>query len=138
MTDTDNSPERRRFTHIPFEASVSISSPKGKWMGKLLDVSLNVVLISQPQNWKNKENTPYLLEIHPADGVFHIRMEVTASHQQNETIGFQCNHIDIDSIYSRTQPYPSSFKEGSYLLERNSNTFVSNIQIFCQYIQRRI
>lgn len=94
---TDNT-ERRRFTRVPFEASVSISNPTGKWTGKLLDISLNGVLISQPQNWMNKNDTQYLLEIHPADGVFQIRMEVTVSHQENQTIGLQCNHIDIDSI----------------------------------------
>lgn len=98
MTKSPDSSERRRFTRIPFEAAVSVSSPQGKWTGKLLDISLNGVLISQPQNWHQKDNTQYLLEIHPADGVFRIRMEVTMSHQENQTIGLQCNHIDIDSV----------------------------------------
>ena len=97
MTDTSSS-ERRRFTRVPFEASVSVSNPSGKWTGKLLDISLNGVLISQPQNWIKKPETQYLLEIHPAEGVFLIRMEVTVSHQKDQTIGLQCNHIDIDSI----------------------------------------
>ena len=98
MTNSNNSSERRRFTRVPFEASVSVSNPSGKWTGKLLDISLNGVLISQPQNWRSTENTQYLLEIHPADDVFQIRMEVTVSHHENETVGLQCNHIDIDSI----------------------------------------
>jgi len=98
MTDITNSSERRRFTRVPFEAAVSVSNPNGKWTGKLLDISLNGILISQPQNWHQKDNTQYLVEIHPTDGVFRIRMEVTMSHQENQTIGMQCNHIDIDSV----------------------------------------
>ena len=98
MTNTNNSSERRRFTRVPFEASVSVSNPTGKWTGKLLDISLNGVLISQPQNWHSKENEQFLLEIHPADGVFQIRMEVTVCHHEEEAVGLQCNHIDIDSV----------------------------------------
>jgi len=98
MTNTSNSSERRRFTRVPFEAAVSVSNPNGKWTGKLLDISLNGVLISQPQNWHQKDNSQYLVEIHPADGVFRIRMEVTMSHQEDQTIGMECNHIDIDSV----------------------------------------
>jgi len=98
MTNMTNSSERRRFTRVPFEAAVSVSNPTGKWTGKLLDISLNGVLISQPQNWHQKDNTQYLVEIHPTDGVFRIRMEVTMSHQENQAVGMQCNHIDIDSV----------------------------------------
>jgi len=98
MTNISNTSERRRFTRIPFEAAVSVSNPSGKWSGKLLDISLNGVLISQPQNWHQKDGSQFLLEIHPADSVFRIRMEVTVSHQESQTIGLQCNHIDIDSI----------------------------------------
>jgi hypothetical protein len=94
---TDNA-ERRRFTRVPFEASVSVSNPSGRWMGKLKDISLNGVLISLPHGWLKNENKEFLLEIHPSDDVFHIQMEVTVSHEDSHSIGFQCNHIDIDSV----------------------------------------
>ena len=93
-----NNTERRRFTRVPFDASVSISNTSGKWTGKLLDISLNGVLVSQPQNWINSENNHYLIEINAAENVFEIRMEVTVTHKDDQTIGFQCNHIDIDSV----------------------------------------
>ena len=93
-----NNTERRRFTRVPFDASVSISNTSGKWTGKLLDISLNGVLVSQPQNWINNKNNEYLIEVNAADNVFEIRMEVTVTHKGDQTIGFQCNHIDIDSV----------------------------------------
>ena len=66
MTD-QQSHERRRFTRIPFEASVTLSNPTGSWTGKLLDISLNGVLISRPQNWNVAKEPKYLVEIHPTD-----------------------------------------------------------------------
>ena len=93
-----NNTERRRFTRVPFEASVSISNTSGKWTGKLLDISLNGVLVSQPQNWISNEKKHYLIEVNAAENVFEIRMEVTVTHKDDQSIGFQCNHIDIDSV----------------------------------------
>lgn len=91
------STERRRFTRIPFEASVSLSNPEGNWSAKLLDVSLNGALISLPQNWPVADNKSYLLEINVAENIFKIKMETTATHADKQSIGLRCDHIDIDS-----------------------------------------
>lgn len=96
MTD-EQSHERRKFTRIPFEASVSLTSPSGNWTGKLLDISLNGLLISKPQNWSVAKDPKYLVEIHPADEVFTIRMESSVAHSEDQQVGLQCNFIDIDS-----------------------------------------
>lgn len=96
MTDL-KSDERRQFTRIPFEASVTLSNPSGTWSGKLLDISLNGLLISKPQNWSIAKDPKYLVEVHPADEVFTIRMEVTVAHNEDNHVGLQCNFIDIDS-----------------------------------------
>lgn len=96
----DNIPpqERRRFTRVPFEASVTITNPSGSWTAKLKDLSLNGVLVSIPQNWLTNDKQQCLLEINPADNAFFIQMEATISHQEKNTVGFRCDHIDIDSI----------------------------------------
>ncbi|MDX1811249.1 MAG: PilZ domain-containing protein [Gammaproteobacteria bacterium] len=97
MTDSPAN-ERRKFTRIPFEASVTLSNPGGHWTGKLLDISLNGLLISKPQNWNiAKQDEKYLVEVHPADEVFTIRMEVHIAHSEESHVGLQCNYIDIDS-----------------------------------------
>lgn len=98
MSENEKSSERRRFTRIPFEASVTISNPSGNWTAKLKDLSLNGVLISVPQNWLTNDKTECLLKINPAENAFYIQMEATISHQEGNTIGFRCDHIDIDSI----------------------------------------
>ena len=97
MADSKKTTERRRFTRIPFEASVSLSSPAGSWTAKLLDVSLNGALISLPQNWPASNNESFLLEINVADNIFKIKMEATATHTDKESVGLRCDHIDIDS-----------------------------------------
>lgn len=96
MTDS-NANERRKFTRIPFEASVTLSNPSGTWTGKLLDISLNGLLITRPQNWSIAKESKYLVEVHAADEVFTIRMEVTVAHSEDNHIGLHCNFIDIDS-----------------------------------------
>jgi len=97
MSESTNISERRKFTRIPFEASVSLSSPDGSWTGKLLDISLNGILITRPHNWLERPNKEYLVEIHCAENTFQIQMEATVTHSENDKIGLQCNHIDIDS-----------------------------------------
>ena len=97
MAKSSQTTERRRFTRIPFEASVTLSNPAGHWTAKLLDVSLNGALITLPQNWPANKNEAFLLEINAAENVFKIKMEATATHLDKENIGLRCDHIDIDS-----------------------------------------
>lgn len=97
MAESNPTTERRRFTRIPFEASVTLSNPAGNWTAKLLDVSLNGALITVPQNWAAGKNEAYLLEINVAENTFEIRMEATTTHVDKENIGLRCDHIDIDS-----------------------------------------
>ncbi len=97
MATSKPTTERRRFTRIPFEASVTITSPSGSWTAKLLDVSLNGALISLPQNWSSPDNESYLLEINVADNIYKIKMETTATHADDHSVGLRCDHIDIDS-----------------------------------------
>lgn len=89
--------ERRKFTRFPFEASVSLSNPRGKWTAKLIDVSLNGVLITQPHNWIKHQNQEFLVEVNFVDSDIHIRMEASIAHTEHGKIGLHCNHIDIDS-----------------------------------------
>jgi len=97
MAESTPTTERRRFTRIPFEASVTLSNPSGNWTAKLLDVSLNGVLITLPQNWSANDHEEFLLEVHAADNIFEIKMEATATHIDKEHVGLRCDHIDIDS-----------------------------------------
>jgi len=98
MSQENAEQNRRRFSRIPFEASVTLNSPKGKWTAKLLDISLNGALISRPQGWIENHEARIMLEIHPPGDQFYIRMEVEPMHVEKERIGLRCIHIDLDSV----------------------------------------
>jgi len=89
--------DRRRFSRIPFEASVSITSPHGSWTGKLIDISLKGLLATIPHQWTGKSGDDVFIEIHPPEAFFSIRMEATIAHTDTERVGLRCNHIDLDS-----------------------------------------
>jgi len=97
MTESTPSTERRRFTRIPFEASVTLTNPDGTWTAKLLDISLNGALISMPQNWNQAVHSSFLIDINVAENVFEIRMEGTVTHVDEQSVGLRCDHMDIDS-----------------------------------------
>lgn len=97
MSAQVQSHERRQFSRVPFEAAVSLSSPNGKWGGKLIDISLKGVLVSRPQHWTGKAGDDMLMEVHPPGEVFRIRMETTVAHAEEDKIGLRCLSIDLDS-----------------------------------------
>jgi len=90
--------ERRRFSRIPFEAAVRLTHPSGNWSGKLVDISLKGILITRPQNWFQPGDESFLIEIHPPGDAFSIRMEMRMAHERGQMIGFECKHIDLDSV----------------------------------------
>ena len=90
--------EKRRFTRIPFEAAVTLTSPNGIWHAKLLDISLKGVLTSRPLNWIWQGGDYFLVEVHPPENPFTIRMETVVAHADQDKVGLRCTHIDIDSV----------------------------------------
>jgi len=92
------SAERRRFSRIHFEAVATLGNQHGQWHGKLYDISLKGALITRPHNWIGQAGDHFLVEIHPPENPFSIRMEMEVAHVEDETVGLNCLHIDIDSI----------------------------------------
>lgn len=90
--------EKRRFTRIPFQARVHIVSAGGNWFGELIDVSLKGILISRPDDWTSEIGTHFLVELHIEGSDINIRMEASVAHLESDHIGFNCEHIDLDSI----------------------------------------
>ena len=90
--------ERRRFSRVPFDATVTVSGTHGSWTGKLIDISLKGVLITRPHAWPSNPGENLLVEVHPPHDPFTIRMEMNVAHSHGEAIGFECLHIDIDSV----------------------------------------
>lgn len=89
---------QRRFSRIPFDANVIIRGPSGIWHSKMLDISLKGLLITRPANWPNEAVDEFRIEIRPPEAPFSIRMQAHRAHAEADHIGFECSHIDIDSI----------------------------------------
>lgn len=96
--DKDNE-DRRRFSRVPFDAQVSIHAARD-WEARLVDISLKGALVERPRGWHANAGDLCSLTIN-LDGApdLTIRMEaVVVAHARPETVGFQCLHIDIDSV----------------------------------------
>jgi len=96
----DNSSERRRFSRIPFEANAHINSHNGELHLNchVIDVSLNGLLIAKPSDWLGQMNETYTVDLLLENAQLVIKMEVAVAHLDDDSIGFICTHIDLDSI----------------------------------------
>lgn len=90
--------EKRQFSRIAFDAPVTIRAGDKIWKSKLMDISLKGALILTPENWEKKVNTNFELSIQLDESDHEIDMEVKLVHSGEDRIGFQCVHIDLDSI----------------------------------------
>ncbi len=91
------SKERRQFSRILFDAWAELRQGEKSWHAAVIDLSLNGLLVSEPMDWEIDTMKPLsaaiLLDPHAA-----IQMTVLWRHNKNEQVGFECEHIDIDSI----------------------------------------
>ena len=91
--------ERRRFRRVWFDAPVSIEGSGGNSVRTtLVDISLNGVLLVRPENWAGRTGDSVRLSIRLGDSHTNIQMKVQIAHQGPETIGLQCEEIDLESV----------------------------------------
>jgi len=99
MTDTDKT--GRRYTRILHDSRARIIGTSQDWQCRLIDISLNGVLLERPTDWQGSPADRFALEIEldGADDSLALRMEVAVvAHIEDACIGFKCLDIDIDSI----------------------------------------
>ncbi|MFN3581307.1 MAG: PilZ domain-containing protein [Pseudomonas sp.] len=93
MTD-----DRRRFTRIPFDAQTTLLQDDWSIAVQLVDISLRGLLVIEPEGWAAaRPGTPFSAVIQLAAGS-QIRMDVHLAHAEEGLLGFECDHIDLDSI----------------------------------------
>lgn len=90
--------EKRKFSRIPFDASVRVLGEKGDWQSQLLDVSLKGTLIERPADWLGEIGDKYALTIDLGEHEIEISMEAKLAHENDQVVGFSCEHIDLDSM----------------------------------------
>ncbi|WP_373188460.1 PilZ domain-containing protein [Halopseudomonas sp.] len=92
------SEDRRRFTRIPFDAQTSLRQDGVEFDVQLVDVSLHGLLVIQPPDWTAvSDHAQFNAVIQLAEGS-QIRMDVHLAHAEEGLLGFECDHIDLDSI----------------------------------------
>lgn len=92
--------ERRRFSRIPFDAKAHINTEDHDLFlnCQVLDVSLKGLLIEKPGQWQAQMHQPCHIDLLLEQGEIVIEMNTTVAHIDNDTIGFECEQIDLDSI----------------------------------------
>lgn len=94
------SSDKRQFSRISFDAPVTIQNENQQWLSKLLDISLKGALVLIPDNWESENQGEFKLSILLDNSDIEIDMDVILAHAEKDHLGFQCQHIDIDSITS--------------------------------------
>ncbi|HDY98157.1 MAG TPA: PilZ domain-containing protein [Pseudomonas sabulinigri] len=92
------SDERRRFSRVPFDAHTLVLQDAWSTPVQLIDISLRGVLVLQPETWKaERSESPFNVLIELSNGT-KIHMETRLAHAEEGLLGFECTHIDLDSI----------------------------------------
>ncbi len=97
MTHQNDNNDARHFSRIQFSKPVSLSNSNNTWQCELIDISLHGALMSRPDDWHGKVGETYQLELILSDDS-KIVMEVKAIHIEQNTLGFACSHISLDSV----------------------------------------
>lgn len=89
--------ERRIFSRIAFDSTITLKQGNEQWTATLIDLSLKGLLIEKPADWS--ADTSQLIEAQiDLDKETIITMSLNWRHNNNGQVGFECEHLDIDSI----------------------------------------
>lgn len=94
---SESEQERRVFTRIHIDCRAELSCAQQRWPSKLLDVSLKGALLQRPDGFDNQTKNCTLTLLLDPNGV-SITMQGQIAHLESGTVGFSCEHIDLDSI----------------------------------------
>mgnify|MGYP000464659771 CR=1 FL=1 len=92
--------QRRHFTRIPFDAEYKLHSADSSkhWNGVVVDLSLHGVLVQRPEDLNAIRGDKYILDLILSANDVNIQMEALIAHSHDTFIGFECEHIDLDSM----------------------------------------
>ena len=98
MSEDKLQDERRNFSRILFNADCTLRQDDLEWSTEVLDISLRGILVHRPDHFSLDLEQPCEATIRLSGSESHIIMALTFSHEENNTLGFKCQHIDIDSM----------------------------------------
>ena len=88
---------RREFSRIQFDSWAELQQGERVWNAKLIDISLQGLLVEEPRHWDADPNLP-LTSIIALNDEFRIVMRVQYVHRERRHVGFKCLFMDIDSV----------------------------------------
>jgi hypothetical protein len=95
-----HSTERRQFSRIPFPANAHLKAYKGELHLNcdVIDISLKGILMKLPVGWLGEMHDKYKIDLLLENAEIVINMYASVAHLDNDSVGFLCEHIDLDSI----------------------------------------
>ncbi|MFD2164668.1 PilZ domain-containing protein [Thalassotalea euphylliae] len=94
----DTMENRRQFTRILFSIKAMLHVDDDTFPVSIHDISLNGALVTSPETDLVLKGKLGSLNFTLADNESEVEMHVAVVHQEPDTIGLQCNAIDIDSV----------------------------------------
>jgi hypothetical protein len=99
MTKQDNNQERRRFSRIPFNVAADLQLTEAESITvEVIDLSLHGLLIAKPTAWFAPLGTEFNLCLTLENSDTQLAMSATVAHVDEDSIGFECQNIDLESI----------------------------------------
>jgi len=99
MDQNDSQAERRVFSRIPFSGKVTVVRDQAQWVADLMDISMKGVLVSRPDDWSAATDGEFHLMLSLDDrNRFTIAMDASLVHASTDSLGFRCDHIDLESM----------------------------------------
>ncbi|MCZ4337517.1 PilZ domain-containing protein [Shewanella colwelliana] len=114
--------ERRQFSRILFDANATLTQQGNVWPTIIHDLSLNGVLLEQPQGFSVTDD-PIALSFTLGDSEIVVSMETKLVYQKEGQLGLECLHIDVDSISHLRRMLELNLGDAS-LLDRELRLFV--------------
>lgn len=117
--------ERRQFNRVLFKSSAILIADTVKVDCEIIDLSLHGALVKllAPIDLEAVQN--YQLDIPLTDDGELISMALRLTHQENDQLGLECTHIDLDSITHLRRLVELNLGD-SELLERDFHSLVKD------------
>lgn len=97
-SEVSNTIERRHFTRIPMDNTVTLACGANQWESQLLDISLKGALLTRPNDIVECPECSCRLMFLLNETDVTIMMVGKIVHHHDGQIGFRCDSIDLDSI----------------------------------------
>ncbi len=93
-----NDDDRRHFSRVLFRGPCELRTDGAVWPCEVLDLSLKGAMLSRPEGWNLPLETNCTLHMALGSEEVTIEMQARVTHDNGDTLGIYCHHIDLDSI----------------------------------------